>query len=107
MPQYLLQEILNRSFYVLWVFLEPLLFGLIGIEVDITSITSSLIGKGIAVILSGLVVRVILSMVVVSGNGFNFRDRVVIAASWIPKATVQVRICIQMNSTAVSVHLHA
>ena len=48
-------------------------------------------GKGIVVIFAGLMLRVFISMVVVSGNGFNYKERIMIAVAWIPKATVQVR----------------
>ena len=41
-------------------------------------------------IICGLIVRVIISMVVVSGNGFNLMERIFIGAAWVPKATVQV-----------------
>jgi hypothetical protein len=36
----------NRAFFITWQFLEPLLFGLIGAEVNIEFINASLIGKG-------------------------------------------------------------
>ena len=35
----------NRSCFILWKFLEPLLFGLIGAEVDFNFITLTLVGK--------------------------------------------------------------
>ena len=41
-------------------------------------------------ILSGLVLRVLICYIVVSKNGFNIKEKVLIAAAWIPKATVQV-----------------
>ena len=47
-------------------------------------------GQGVVVILSGLICRVIISTVVVSGNGFTIKERLMIATAWIPKATVQV-----------------
>jgi Kef-type K+ transport system membrane component KefB len=80
----------NRAFFITWQFLEPLLFGLIGAEVNIEFINASLIGRGIVVITCGLIVRVIISIVVVSGNGFNLMERIFIGAAWVPKATVQI-----------------
>jgi hypothetical protein len=44
------------------------------------------------VITCGLIVRVIISIVVVSGNGFNLMERIFIGAAWVPKATVQAAI---------------
>ena len=41
-------------------------------------------------IVSGLLLRVVTSIIVVSGNGFDFKEKILVAIAWIPKATVQV-----------------
>ena len=38
----------------------------------------------------GLVARLIVSMIAVTGNGFTIKEKVFIAIAWLPKATVQV-----------------
>ena len=32
----------------------------------------------------------IISLIAVTGNGFNYKEKIMIATAWIPKATVQV-----------------
>ena len=57
----------------------------------------SFTGRGIAVILCGLIARLIISMVAISGNGFNLKERILIGAAWLPKATVQVGFIRNLN----------
>lgn len=42
------------------------------------------------IIITGLIVRVTVAVIVVTGNKFNVKEKVFIAFSWLPKATVQV-----------------
>ena len=44
------------------------------------------------IIITGLIVRVTVAVIVVTGNKFNVKEKVFIAFSWLPKATVQVYI---------------
>ena len=46
------------------------------------------------IIITGLIVRVTVAVIVVTGNKFNVKEKVFIAFSWLPKATVQVYIYI-------------
>ena len=50
----------------------------------------SLTGQGIVLIVSGLVLRVVVSFLAVLGNGFNLKEMLFVAIAWLPKATVQV-----------------
>ena len=54
---------------VLWDIFQPLLFGLIGAEIDISRIDGKTIGLGIAVLMIGLTLRVIASFLAVFGTG--------------------------------------
>ena len=47
-------------------------------------------GRGISLIVAGLVMRVLVSFFVVLGNGFTFKEKLFVAIAWLPKATVQV-----------------
>ena len=38
----------------------------------------------------GLVARLIVSMIAVTGNDFTIKEKIFIAIAWLPKATVQV-----------------
>ena len=48
------------------------------------------LGQGIVLIVVGLVLRVIVSFLVVLGNGFTIKEMLLVAVAWLPKATVQV-----------------
>ena len=41
-------------------------------------------------IVIGLVLRLIVSFLVVLGNGFTIKEMLLVAVAWLPKATVQV-----------------
>ena len=49
-------------------------------------------GLGLAVVVIGLVVRMITSFLVVLGTSLELRERLFIPFAWLPKATVQVEI---------------
>ena len=48
-------------------------------------------GKAVLVILCGLIVRVTVAVLAVTGNKFTIKEKIFIGFSWLPKATVQVR----------------
>ncbi len=91
----------------MWQIAQPLLFGLIGAELDITFISPSLVGKAIFVLIiyvfviiyigqafvlliCGLVLRTLSSLIVLTRSGFSWKEKIFVAIAWIPKATVQV-----------------
>ena len=49
-------------------------------------------GQGILLICIGLVARLIVSVIAVTGNGFTIKEKIFIAIAWLPKATVQVMV---------------
>ncbi|XP_024865895.1 sodium/hydrogen exchanger 9B2 [Kryptolebias marmoratus] len=75
-----------------WDVFQPLLFGLIGAEITITSLSPSTVGLGMACILIGLVIRLLVTFLLVHLGGFNLKEKVFIAVAWLPKATVQAAI---------------
>lgn len=77
---------------ILWMIFQPLLFGLIGAEVDIMKIDGSTVGLGIATLAIGMVVRLIVSFLSVFGTNLNMKERLFIPFAWLPKATVQAAI---------------
>ena len=86
------KTLVGRSLVIVWKFLQPLLFGLIGSEVDFSAITGALLAKGIGVILIGAVVRVIAVSIAVQGNKLNLKEIIFVMIAWLPKATVQAAI---------------
>ena len=56
----------------IWIVAQPILFSLIGSAVSISSLTPELIGIGILVILSGIIVRVTATFIALTKSGLNF-----------------------------------
>ncbi|CAL8326133.1 unnamed protein product [Lota lota] len=75
-----------------WDVFQPLLFGLIGAEITIATLSARTVGLGIACISLGLVLRLLVSYLLVHWAGFNLREKLFIAVAWLPKATVQAAI---------------
>jgi len=86
------KTLVGRSLVIVWKFLQPLLFGLIGTEVDFSAITGDLLAKGVGVILIGAVVRVVAVSIAVQGNKLNLKEVIFVMIAWLPKATVQAAI---------------
>ncbi|KAK7590370.1 hypothetical protein V9T40_001983 [Parthenolecanium corni] len=72
-----------------WGILQPLLFGLIGAEIRFEEIKVSLIWLGTAVLMIGLVVRIITCCLVLFGANLNIKEVIFVNLAWLPKATVQ------------------
>ncbi|KAG5848356.1 hypothetical protein ANANG_G00097620 [Anguilla anguilla] len=75
-----------------WEIFQPLLFGLIGAEITVSTLDPVTVGLGVAALLIALTVRVLFTFLMVMCAGFNFKERVFIALAWVPKATVQAAI---------------
>jgi len=73
----------------LWIFQEGILFGLIGTQILIEELDLTLVGYGALVMAISLVVRVTTTFFAVMNRNFTRKDRLFLALSWIPKATVQ------------------
>jgi len=48
-------------------------------------------GKAFGLLTIAMVLRLIVTFLVVSGNNLSIRDKIFVAIAWSPKATVQVR----------------
>ncbi|KAL9984446.1 hypothetical protein ACROYT_G006738 [Oculina patagonica] len=77
---------------IVWEFFQPLLFGLIGAEVSIEYMEITLIGKAFGLLIIAMVIRMIVTFLVVSGNNLSIKDKLFVAIAWSPKATVQAAI---------------
>ena len=76
----------------LWTLLQPLLFSLIGAEVDLGELDSSVVGLATAVLCIGLIIRLMVSQLAVMGGDLSFKERLFVSFAWLPKATVQAAI---------------
>ena len=86
------KTLVNRSLVIVWKFFQPLLFGLIGTEVDFSSITGDELAKGVGVLLCGVVIRSVVVCFAIQGNKLNIKEMVFVVIAWLPKATVQAAI---------------
>ncbi|XP_051271813.1 sodium/hydrogen exchanger 9B2 isoform X2 [Dicentrarchus labrax] len=75
-----------------WDVFQPLLFGLIGAEITIATLSPSTVGLGLACISIGLVIRLLVTFLLVHFGGFNLKEKIFISVAWLPKATVQAAI---------------
>ena len=75
-----------------WTILQPLLFSLIGAEVDLAQLDLNVLGLGVAVLCIGLVVRLVVSQLAVLGGDLSLQERIFVSLAWLPKATVQAAI---------------
>ncbi|XP_035280605.1 sodium/hydrogen exchanger 9B2-like isoform X1 [Anguilla anguilla] len=75
-----------------WEIFQPLLFGLIGAEITVSTLELSTVGLGMAAITIGLAVRVLFTYCMVLFAGFNVKEKVFVTLAWLPKATVQAAI---------------
>nr|CAI9698093.1 unnamed protein product [Rangifer tarandus platyrhynchus] len=74
---------------IAWDIFQPVLFGLVGAEVSVASLKSNAIGVSVGTVSLALLVRISFTFVLMSCAGFNFKEKIFIALSWMPKATVQ------------------
>ncbi|XP_074199171.1 sodium/hydrogen exchanger 9B1 isoform X3 [Camelus bactrianus] len=72
-----------------WNIFQPLLFGLVGAEVSVISLQSNAIGICVTTLSLALLVRISFTFVLTCFTGFKFKEKIFIALSWMPKATVQ------------------
>ena len=85
-------EFVADSIDKLWFVGEPLLFGLVGRDVNLSLISLDLLWRAGVVILVSLLFRLLAAFLCVAGTGLTLRERVFVCLSWLPKATVQAAI---------------
>lgn len=83
---------LNWAFEQLWFVFQPMLFGLIGCEIDLINLDTNVVINGMICLVVGLVFRIFTSFYMVAHAGLTTRERFFICMAWLPKATVQAAI---------------
>ena len=79
----------TKVFTKMWIILEPLIFGLIGTEIQIDKIDPETLGWGILVLVTALIFRMAGTFLAVSCGNLNAKEKIFLAFAWMPKATVQ------------------
>ena len=78
-----------KTFKQMWIILEPVIFALIGTEIQIDKINPDTLGLSIVVLLVALVFRMVGTYIAVSGGVLTVREKIFMTFAWLPKATVQ------------------
>jgi len=79
----------SNTFRKMWIILEPIIFALIGTEIQIDKIDPGTLGMGILVLVLALVLRMIGTFFAVSCGSLTTKEKIFMAFAWLPKATVQ------------------
>lgn len=82
---------LSHTFNKIWIFIEILVFVLVGAQVNLILVWNYAL-IGIVVLLIGLVARSAGVYISLFGTDFNLKEKIFCVASFIPKATVQATI---------------
>ena len=78
-----------KTFKRMWIILEPVIFALIGTEIQVDKIDPAKVGLGIVVLLGALAIRMVGTFFAVTCGNLNTREKIFMAFAWMPKATVQ------------------
>ena len=71
---------------------QPLLFGLLGGAVDLSTLTGRIVGRGAAILCVSGAVRMSVTALAVSGRGLRKQELLFCSLAWLPKATVQAAV---------------
>lgn len=77
---------------LLWKFVKPISFALIGKELDFSVLQADTVWQGVVAIVLGVAVRTLFGYLSTSHGEFSWRERAYITLSSLPKATVQATI---------------
>lgn len=83
------QNPVKANFSLLWKFFEPISFGLIGMEVNLSVLERNVVLWRTLVMLLALALRLVCSVIVTRFSDLNLKEMLFIAVAGIPKATVQ------------------
>ncbi|XP_073457822.1 sodium/hydrogen exchanger 9B2-like isoform X2 [Aquarana catesbeiana] len=86
------QTVVEDIVAVGWDIFQPLLFSLIGSEIQIASLRPETVALCIATLGIALIVRICFTFLMVSWAGFQLKEKIFISLAWMPKATVQAAI---------------
>lgn len=78
-----------KTFKRMWIILEPVIFALIGTEIQVDKINPDTLGLSIVVLLVALVFRMVGTYFAVCGGELTVKEKIFMAFAWLPKATVQ------------------
>ncbi|BES88689.1 Hypothetical protein NTJ_01496 [Nesidiocoris tenuis] len=77
------------NFGTVWLFIQPVLFGLIGAEIDLLALHMETVAMGFMVVFGALIIRFGACVLCVLGTNLNWKEILFVNLAWLPKATVQ------------------
>ncbi|XP_018353588.1 PREDICTED: sodium/hydrogen exchanger 9B1-like isoform X1 [Trachymyrmex septentrionalis] len=80
---------LHRAFYFLWHYVQPILGGVIGADIDFRNWPRSRFGLYLICIFMGISVRSITAFLTTIRMPFTWKERLFITIAWVPKGTMQ------------------
>ncbi|CAL8089022.1 unnamed protein product [Calicophoron daubneyi] len=95
---------MRQTMAAIWWFVQPVLFSLIGSEVNLARLRGASTGRGIISFLIALVFRFFGTIAAVLPSNLNMRERLFVACAWLPKATVQAAVGPVALDTARQLH---
>jgi NhaP-type Na+/H+ or K+/H+ antiporter len=96
----------EKNIKKMWIVLSPVIFGLVGTEVQIDKLNGTTVGLGFAVLVITVVIRTITAFFSMWSTKFTWKEMLFLALSWVPKATVQAALgkIIFINSVENSIN---
>ena len=82
----------EKNLKKMWIVLSPVIFGLVGTEVQIDKLNGHTVALGFAVLIITVVVRTIAAYFSMWTRKFNWKEMLFMALAWVSKATVQAAI---------------
>ena len=82
----------EKNLKKMWIVLSPVIFGLVGTEVQIDKLNGHTVALGFAVLIITVVVRTIAAYFSMWTRKFNWKEMLFLALAWVSKATVQAAI---------------
>ena len=79
----------TKTFQRMWIILEPVIFALIGTEIQVDKINPNTLGLSVVVLVVALIIRMVGTYFAVCGGDLNVKEKIFMAFAWMPKATVQ------------------
>lgn len=80
------------AFEIFWMIFEPILFSITGAQIKINELDPHIVSIGVGCLITGVILRVLVTILVGIGCGLNLKEKIFVALSLMAKATVQVGI---------------
>lgn len=77
------------AFEIFWMIFEPILFGITGAQIKINELNGRTVYLGVAVLATGIIIRILVTLVVGIGSKLNLKEKIFVALALMAKATVQ------------------